>query len=145
MSGGKLHRFHAPQEAYDVMRPAPRVRQLLRRQLSATASNHQLLCMGSFSIFCWAVIPHPSLRHDRAAHCGGAERDEEGTEQEEDRDARSAIGEDEIAQMRGIDQQEPADEQRRGAGAGGEVDGEQAEEGHAQQREALWLVVGGHG
>lgn len=73
------------------------------------------------------------LRHDRAAHRGGTEGDEKGREQQHECDARGAVGEDQLAQMRGVEPEQPADQKRCRAGADREIDGEQAEQGDAEQ------------
>jgi len=49
-----------------------------------------------------------SLRHDRAAHRGRAEGDEEGSEQQHERNARCAVGEDQFAQTPGIEPEQAA-------------------------------------
>jgi len=88
-----------------------------------------------------------SLRHDRAAHRGGTESDEERGEQHNKCDAACAVGEDQLAQMPGVEPEQAADEKRRGAGANRKVDGEQAEEGDAEEGGAGWsrLLMFGHG
>lgn len=80
-----------------------------------------------------AVIVLASLQHDRAAHRGGTEGDDEGAEQDEKRDAGFAVGEDQFAQMSGVQPEQPADEQHGRAGTDRKVDGEQAEQGNAEQ------------
>ncbi|BAC52612.1 bll7347 [Bradyrhizobium diazoefficiens USDA 110] len=121
--------------AVHISMRAPALRQFLdgeRRLVSAAAP---------------AIILLTSLRHDRAAHRGGTEGDEERSEQQNKRNAACAVGEDQLAQMPGVEPEQAADEKRRGAGADREVDGEQAEERDAQQGGAGWfrLLIVGHG
>jgi len=94
-----------------------------------------------------AAVLVASLRHDRAAHRGRAESDQEGGEQQRERNAGRAVGEDQLAQMPGVEPEQAADQQRRGAGADREVDGEQAEQRDAEKggaRHSSGLLVG-HG
>lgn len=82
-----------------------------------------------------AILLLPTLRHDRAAHRGGAEGDDERGEQQYEPDARGAISEDQLAQMSGVQPKQSADEERGCAGANREVDGEQAQKRNAQEAE----------
>ncbi|MDA9506381.1 hypothetical protein XI09_17425 [Bradyrhizobium sp. CCBAU 11386] len=94
-----------------------------------------------------AIILFTSLRHDRAAHRRGTEGDEERDEEQSKRDTACAVGEDQLAQMPGVEPEQAADEKRRGAGADRKVDGEQAEQGDAEEGGADWsrLLMFWHG
>lgn len=78
----------------------------------------------------FAAVLLASLRHDRAAHRSRAEGDEEGGEQQDQRNAGCAVGEDQLAQMSGVESPPTSS-----TGADRKVDGEQAEQGNARRGE----------